>query len=92
MIITIEGTPRSGKSEIARVICKGKKTVFLAEHNFKSPWWSQAIAVDTDFVIIDDVINANMILSRFEGEFLTIDHPVEGSFIVKTPNVIIIKK
>tara|TARA_R110002012_G_scaffold279428_2_gene467445 strand:- start:1003 stop:1281 length:279 start_codon:yes stop_codon:yes gene_type:complete len=91
MIITIQGKQGEGKTTLAKKICKEKKVSFIEEHSLKSPFWTNQIDDNTDFIVVDDVTNYKEIYSIFRSEFLEVNRRGKDPFYIKTPNVILIR-
>ena len=91
MIITIEGGRYEGRTTLAKEICKGKKVLFTDEHSLKSPFWTNQMDDDTDFIVVDDVTNYEETYSIFRGETLTVNRRYREPFNISTPNVILVR-
>ena len=91
MIITIQGKQGEGKTTLVKKMCKGKKVSFIEEHSLKSPFWTNQMDDDTDFIVIDDVTNYEETYSIFRAEILTINRQCKEPFDTKMPNVILVR-
>lgn len=91
MIITIEGKAGEGKNLLSKKITQGSTSILLDEYEVGRAFWNRNISKTTDFVIIDDVKDFDLIYSVFNREFLTVDKRGEKSFIIEMPHIIIIK-
>tara|TARA_R110002124_G_scaffold65918_3_gene180137 strand:+ start:290 stop:610 length:321 start_codon:yes stop_codon:yes gene_type:complete len=92
MIITIQGKQGEGKTTLAKKICKEKKVSLIQEHSLKSPFWTNPIDNDTDFILIDDVTNYEQTYSILKGETLTVNKPGKEPFGMKMPDVILVRE
>ena len=92
MIITIQGKQGEGKTMLAKKMCKGKKVSFIEEHSLKSPFWTSQMDDDTDFIVIDDVVNYEETYSIFRSEILTINKQCKNPVDVKMPDVILVHR
>ncbi len=92
MIITIQGKPGVGKTTLAKKICKEKKVSFIEEHSLKSPFWTNQMDDDTDFIVVDSVTNYEETYSIFRSEILTINRPCKEPVEVKMPDVILVRQ
>ena len=92
MIIIIQGKQGEGKTTLAKKMCIGKKASFIEEHSLKSPFWTNQMNDDTDFIVVDDVTNYEETYSIFRSEILTINRQCKEPVEVKMPDVILVRQ
>lgn len=90
MIITIEGKQGEGKTTLARKISKGKKTLFIPESSLTSPFWTNQMEDDTEFIVVDEVRKYDETCNVFRSDLLTINRRCKKPFNVKMPDVILV--
>jgi thymidylate kinase len=91
MIITIKGKEGEGKTLLAKEICKGKNVSFIEQHFLKSPFWTELIDDNVDFIIIDNVVDKSDVLDLFSLDEIQINRRMKNSYKIKTPNIILIE-
>jgi thymidylate kinase len=92
MIITIEGKRGEGKTTIADKILNGIKYSYIHENSLKSPFWSSFIEQDSEFLVIDEVVNYEKVYNMFNVDSLNINRKGKPRLQIKTPNIILIKQ
>lgn len=90
MIITIKGKQGSGKTNLARKICKGKNFLYINESFLNSTWWTHEIDKKIDFIIVDEVKNYKKTYSIFTDKFLIVNRQCKKTFTIKMPKIILI--
>mgnify|MGYP003640975131 CR=1 FL=1 len=80
------------KKKKIKKMCIGKKVSFIEEHSLKSPFWTNQMNDDTDFIVVDDVTNYEETYSIFRSEILTINRQCKEPVEVKMPDVILVRQ
>lgn len=92
MIITIEGTRGSGKTTICNKIWKHKKAFFINEQDVKKTFAFERINKETDFIVIDEVLDYDFVYKYFKEDYLYVNKRFGMPFIIKMPDVILVKQ
>ena len=90
MVITIQGKPGEGKTNLAKKICEGKKVYHVEESSLKHPFWTQVMDEDIDFILVDDVKNYNETYAVFRSEKLTIEKRGKYPVDIIMPDVVLV--
>ena len=94
MIITIEGKKGEGKTKLAEQISKGKIVHYITEEHLKNGirFRFSCLYINTDYIIVDDVIDIEAARDFFKTENLWIEQRGQEGFYIPTPDVILIKR
>lgn len=91
MIITIEGKQGEGKTMMSKLITKDRRTFCVDEHTLDTPFWTNGMDTNVEFIIVDEVKDYDKIHSFFNKSKLNISKVYEKPSTIKMPHIILIK-
>jgi hypothetical protein len=93
MIITIEKAIRKSKSDIFDLFEDLTKVVFVHEYQLKNAMLSKIVEIDTEYIIIDNLIDYAFCYNFFRGKkTIRLNKHIDQLIEIPMPHIILIKQ